>query len=215
MSMDGRIPLGEAARRLRISRRRAQALVSSGQLPAEKVGIQWLVSADAVRRHQHTSVGKPGRPLTQAGAWDELIEAERRQPCHDPDMDSLRRRLRPRARHRDYYVHPGVVETLRSHDGVVLSGRDAAAHVGAPVDDRDVDAYIRASDAGALVGSLRARIAQDEANVHLHVVDDEAWPFDKGQKFASAFVAWLDLEDREDRAAVALLDRISGGRRRT
>ena len=80
------------------------------------------------------------------------------------------------------------------------------------MDAGEVDAYIRKPDVDALVRELRAREAFDQANAHVHVVADEVWPFEPGQRFVMPWVAWLDLEDREDRAAVTLLERI-GGRR--
>jgi len=210
--MDGMVPLDEAARRLGVTHRRVQALVSSGQLPAERAGFQWLVPVTGLRRYQHTSVRRPGRPLTQAGAWTELADSPILQSRSASERDALRRRFRPRAQHRDFYVHPGALDMLRSDPGVVLSGRDAAAEAGAPVDASEIDAYIRERDSDALIGRVRARAAFDEANVHLHVVADDDWPFEPGKRFAPPLIAWLDLEDREDRAAVTLLDRLTGGR---
>jgi len=49
----------EAARELRVSVRRIQALIGAGKLPAQKIGRDWIISKvdlDLVR------VRKPGRP---------------------------------------------------------------------------------------------------------------------------------------------------------
>jgi hypothetical protein len=105
-----------------------------------------------------------------------------------------------------------VLEALRNNPNVVLSGRDAAVEAGVPVDAGDVDGYVRECDVGSLIRMVRAREVFDDANVHLHVVDDGVWPFEPGQRLAPPWVAWLDLEDSEDRAAVTFLDRLLGGR---
>jgi excisionase family DNA binding protein len=206
------VTLDEAARQLGVIRRRVQALVSSGQLPARKVGFQWLVPVGAIRRYQHTSMRQPGRPLTQARVWGDIANLKHALGFNREDLDLLRRRLRPRAQHRELFVHPGILEALRARHDIVLSGRDAAIEAGAPVDEGEIDAYLRRSDVDALIRQVRARDTFDQANVHLHVVADEVWPFEPGQRFVGPWVAWLDLEDRQDRAAVALLDRIVGGR---
>ena len=49
-------------------------------------------------------------------------------------------------------------------------------------------------------------------NLHLHVVDDSAWPFAEDQRYVEGWAAWLDLADGGDRAADRLLDRLMGGR---
>ena len=49
----------EAAKELRLSVRRIQALISAGKLPAQKIGRDWIIrkaDLDLVR------VRKPGRP---------------------------------------------------------------------------------------------------------------------------------------------------------
>ncbi|HUF33378.1 MAG TPA: hypothetical protein VMN58_09255 [Acidimicrobiales bacterium] len=106
-----------------------------------------------------------------------------------------------------------MLASLRADPGIVLSGRDAAAEAGAPVDPGgEIDAYVRRSGADALVRGVRAREVLENANLLLHVVDDDVWPFERGQRYAAPWVAWLDLEDRQDRAAGTLLDRLLGGR---
>ena len=204
------MPLDEAARRLGVTRRRVQALVSSGQIPARRVGLQWLVPAEVLGQYQHTSVRNPGRPLTQHGAWAEIGQLERRHPDTAPALDRIRRRVRPRANHIDVYVHPGVLHKLLDSATLVRSGRAAAVEAGVPVDLGDYDMYVRASEIAGLIAEVRASETFTGANVHLHVVDDDQWPFEPIQRFASLWVAWLDLEDRQDRAASTLLDRLGG-----
>jgi excisionase family DNA binding protein len=49
----------EASERLGVSQQRVQALIKNGQLPAEKVGRDWLIKEDDL---QKVSERKPGRP---------------------------------------------------------------------------------------------------------------------------------------------------------
>lgn len=206
------LSLEQAAHQLGVSRRRVDAMVLGGRLSAQRVGRQWVVSPEAVRRAAGLrSVG--GRPVGPKRAWA-LIEGL-------PDgvvggrsgLDRLRRKVRPRADHAMVYVHPGAMARLLG--GGVLGGLDAAAAIGAPVDVGTVhDVYLKASRASELLKAVGARPTEDGANVYVHVVDDEAWPFTEGHRAAAPWVGWLDLADREDRAADAVLDRLVGGRLR-
>lgn len=187
-------------------------MVVSGRLAAERYGRQWLVPARALQQALHTRQGR-GRPLRPATAWGQVSRLTDEARSGPEALDALRRRLRSRARHLDAYVHPKLLEYL--DDRAVLGGRDAAAHAGAPVDvDGERDLYVQASDVKSLIEMLRAKPTIDGANVTLHIVDDEAWSFAPGQRYVDPWVAWLDLADRDDRAADTLLDRLVGGRRR-
>lgn len=214
--MDESLTLGEAARRLGVTRRRVQAMVSSGILAAEKRGAQWFVPASALRATEHTRDPRPGRPLTARTAWEYIgsLSAEGPRFAATGKLDTFRKRVRHRAKHRAYYVHPGLLEELRQHPGVVLGGRDAAATAGVPVDPGDIDIYLAGSDADTILGQVGARPAVGKANVFAHVVPDDVWPFSPDQCHADPWVAWLDLEDRQDRSAITLLDRLIGGRAR-
>jgi len=203
------LTLTEAAERLGVSRRRVDALVLAGQLAGERVGRQWVVPAVAVRRAEHTRWRAPGRPLAQLSAWKLLAAG----PSKDVELDWTRRRLRARARHREFYVHPGMLARLRDDARLVLGGREAASAFGAPVDSgEEFDAYVRAGQLEAFLEEYVATEVVEGANLHLHVVEDAAWPFDDDSRLAGPWVAWLDLADRQDRAADALLDRLIGVR---
>lgn len=209
----GLLTLGQVAGHLGVSRRRAQALVQRGQLPAERLGWQWFVSRSAIERAENSRVAKPGRPLGAESAW-RLIRSVCDGDAHlaAREMDAFRRRVHGRADHRRLYVHPSVVRELLSDAAVVVSGADAAAEAGAPLDEPQVhDVYVRAADADRLNSAFAGR-PDDDGNIALHAVEDRAWPFDEGQRFAPAWVAWLDLEDRRERGADLLLDRLIGGR---
>lgn len=111
-------------------------------------------------------------------------------------------------------MHPGLLDALRHAPGVVLGGRDAAGVAGAPVDPVAIDVYLKESAAEGALDAVGAVPAFGNANVFAHIVEDDSWPFDPGQRHVDAWVAWLDLEDRRDRAAQTLLDRLIGGRLR-
>jgi excisionase family DNA binding protein len=49
----------EASERLGISQQRVQALIKSGQLPAEKVGRDWLIKDDDLALVSERKAGRP------------------------------------------------------------------------------------------------------------------------------------------------------------
>jgi hypothetical protein len=186
-------------------------MVFNGQLPAERIGHQWVVAAASVRAVDRNMWREPGRPMAQASAW-ELFDHGKvlGDLSHPADLDRVRRRLRSRARHLGLYVHPSLLRRMHEDSRSVMGGRSAAGHLGVPVDEGSVvDAYVRASDEQDLLRELAAREVVDEANLHLHIVDDSAWPFSEDQRYVEGWVAWLDLADGQDRAADTLLDRLT------
>jgi excisionase family DNA binding protein len=209
-----RLTLTEAGVRLGVSRRRVEAMVQAGQMPAERLGRQWTVSAGALRAVEHNRWRNAGRPLGQSSAWKLLNEElTLRAPTTTIQLDRLRRRLRARARHFGLRIHPSLLGRLGEDGRVVLGGRLAAENAGAPTDPGDsVDAYVRDSDVNGILTQYAARQVAEGANVRLHVISDDIWPFDPGQRYVDAWVAWLDLADIQDRAADPLFDRLAGGR---
>lgn len=193
------LSLNEAAQALGVSRRRVQALVEKGQLPAHRVGGRWLVEAADVNQ-RHRTVAHRGRPLHASTAWNEL--AHRTLPRDSSQQDAFRRRVLTRAHHRDAYIHPSLIVDLRKDERLVLGGRDAADADGVPVgiSDDDLDVYLREADLDELSHMHVIRFEPAKANLHLHVVEAGAWPFMVDQRFTPLLVAWLDLADRGDRA---------------
>src|SRR5207249_9811609 len=159
--MDDGLTLDEAGRRLGVTRRRVQAMVSAGILPAEKRGAQWFVPASALRVADHNRDPRPGRPLAARTAWERIrsLAAEGPPLAAVGDLDDIRRRVRPRAKHLSYYVHPALLDELRQHPGLVLGGRDGAAAAGAPVDPGGVDVYVADSTVAAVLDDVVARPA--------------------------------------------------------
>jgi excisionase family DNA binding protein len=192
------LSLDETAQALNVTRRRAQALVEKGQLRAHRVGGRWLIEAADVYQRRR-SVARRGRPLKASTAWTQLEHAT--LPRVDSEQDSFRRLLLPRAEHRNAYVHPSLIPEVRRDDRHVLGGRDAADAAGLPVglSDEDLDVYLRAAHLEELANTHVVRFEVAKANLHLHVVPADAWPFTVDQRYTSLLVAWLDLADRGDR----------------
>lgn len=58
----------EAAERIGVSRARVLQLIAEGQLPARRLGSQWVVRAQDVDAFERQPVGYPkGRPRTEGG----------------------------------------------------------------------------------------------------------------------------------------------------
>ena len=211
-----RLSLSEAAHQLGVSSKRVYAMLRAGQLPGERRGSQWTVPAVAVRNLDHNIWRGPGRPLAQSSAW-KLLRKElfAQAPQSLAELDGLRRRLRARSRHLEVFVPTGLLDRLRDDRRIVLGGRDAALELGTPLDLLEsVDVYIHCSDLERLLLDYAAVEVPEGANVHLHVIVDEDWPFDGDQRWVDGWTAWLDLADARDRAADTLLDRLIGGRLR-
>lgn len=55
----------QAAKRLKVSRQRVQALIQSGALPAERFGKAWAIPEQAITEYKPKPIGYPkGRPRT-------------------------------------------------------------------------------------------------------------------------------------------------------
>jgi excisionase family DNA binding protein len=205
----------EVAKALGVSPARVRQLIERGDITAERFGTQWSVPKRALGRYERTRWRRSGRPFTQVTAWrqlDQLVD-ELRGSISVERLDEMRRRLRPRASHQYLYVHPSLVSELVNSRDAVSSGRKSAARHGLPVDETEpVDVYLRSSALESFERDLRPRHVADGENVRLHVVDDEAWPFEPLEEIAPLWVAWLDLADEGDRAADTVLDRLVGGR---
>ena len=73
------------------------------------------------------------------------------------------------------------------------------------------EVYVRAGDVVDLIDRYALDEDADRPNAILHVVDDEAWPFDDQQQIASWAVVAVDLLDADDersqRAGRELIER--------
>ena len=68
------VTLTQAAERLNVSAKAIQKLIERGNLNAERIGNRWVLHIDEVNQSQRVR-GKPGRPLTQAAAWQAISNA--------------------------------------------------------------------------------------------------------------------------------------------
>jgi len=211
---DELLTLTEVAKRLNVSRRRVEAMVQAGQMPANRLGWQWAIPVEGLRAFENNGLRSAGRPLSEVSSWRIIREGlAAHQRFGKDELDRLRRRLRSRARHIDCYVHPGLLKRVEKDQRGVLGGRSAASDVGAPVESSDsLDIYLREEDRSSFEKDYAVHPTFAGANLFLHVVGNEVWPFEQSCRFVDGFVAWLDLADREDRAADTLLDRLVGGR---
>lgn len=204
----------QAAKELMVSPRRARAMAQSGLLRAEKLGNRWAVTIDALDHAANNLTGLAGRPFSQSTSWRIIQEGlAEHNGLDSTDIDRLRRRLRSRAEHRDYYMHPGVAKRAELDPRVVVGGQVAAIAAGVPIDDSGSrDFYVREDELASFVSEYSLRAVAAGANLHLHLVNVNDWPFEIGCHLADPFVAWLDLADRSERSATTLLDRLVGGR---
>jgi len=193
------VTLAEAGERLNVSAKAVQKLIERGNLNAERIGNRWVLQLDEVNRWQRVR-GKPGRPLTQAAAWEAIHTAA---ISSDPDArDAFRRWVRPRAKHVGGYAHPSILEDLRNDFDIVLSGRDAADQLDMPAGATvgQIQMYLMWSKYNDLIARRQVQVPTVRANLFMHVVNDDQWPFASRQRYTDAIVTWLDLADSGDRA---------------
>jgi hypothetical protein len=201
------VSLQTAADMLGVSRRRAQVFVDENLLAGYMVGSSRAINVDDIRHVARVRRHVAGKPLTTDHAWRVIAGLN---PSDMEQLDADRRRVRTRAEHYPWYVHPSVVRRIRNgHDRRrVLSGSDAAAAHDVPVGGPDglLHVYIRASDRLQLEDEARPEArSPSTANVIVHAVPDADWPF-HGERFAGLNVAWLDMADHDERGERMVLD---------
>lgn len=202
--------VAQAAEELGVSERRVRQMLADGVLAGERVGRVWVIDASqlpAVERLRR----QVGRPWSASSAWGVLALADGKDPGLSPVEKSRARkrlgnglegivgRLAARAEVQRFYAHPGVLDRLARADEVVLGGASAAAEYDVDLLARDgVEAYVRFSDRDALVSRFALDRDAERPNVVMRIVDDEAWPFDKGQRVADRAIVAVDLLESDD-----------------
>lgn len=98
---------------------------------------------------------------------------------------------------------PALIADVRHNERHVLGRRDAADAAGLPVGRTgyDLDVYLRAADLDELTDAHLVRFDATKPNLHRHIVPARASPFTVNQRFTPLLVDWLELGDRNDRAA--------------
>lgn len=195
--------MDRAASILGVSPIQVRRLIAAGELRAERFGRSWQVDLDSVHRYDDLRPSV-GRPHGAKRSWDLL---GRRHPSSMDEARQLAVEARRRARRRLARVSPGELPQLLSSDQVVASGTAAAAHHGAPVQDRPPHAvYVRQSDLDQVASKHDLRFEDGEPNVVVRVVPDAVWPFADDQRYANPVITLVDLiDDRDDRSAREVL----------
>lgn len=194
---DVRVSVAEAAEVLGVHPQRIHQRIREGSLPAEKVGNQWAVEMNDLRRiRRHAG---PGRPLSSKSAWDLLAVAAGDHAASklSPSARSRARSrlarllalassaeledaaahlvhaLRNRAERALFVASPRDLPDVRDDERVHLSG------VSLPESNMSVGAvaegYVSADDVDALVDDyLLSPAPRSRANVIFHVVHADA-----------------------------------------
>jgi excisionase family DNA binding protein len=187
------VSVAEAAALLGVHPQRVHQRIREGSLPAEKVGHQWAVQRDDLRRiMNHTG---PGRPLSSKSAWDLLAVAAGGQAAADLSP-SARSRARLRLRNLLIHVSSAQLDDAAAQLGHALRNRAVRAlFVASPRDLPDVrhddrvhlsgvslpesnmssgsvaEGYVSSDDLDRLVNDyLLSPAPRSRANVILHVV---------------------------------------------
>lgn len=190
---DVHLSVAEAAEVLSVHPQRIHQRIREGSLPAEKVGNQWAVEMNDLRRIKHHA--GPGRPLSSKSAWDLLAVAagDRAASKLSP---SARSRARSRLRSLLAHASSAELEDAAAHLVHALRNRaERALFVASPRDLPDVrddgrvhlsgvslpesnmsvgavaEGYVSADDVKALVDDyLLSPAPRSRANVIFHVV---------------------------------------------
>ena len=222
------ISIREAATTLGLSPARLRAMVSQGQLPAEKIVDRWVVERSAVEQRRKQKIPS-GRRFTPQNGWALLMLASGEDaPPLDPSVRSrlkralaleglqaLAPRLRGRAGISSYKAHPGEMPYVLEDRALVRSGISAAPALGLGLlAGREADGYLPQSQLQRFVSQHALFPAGVDGNVRLRVVPDEVWPILSGRSVAPEAAVALDLADELDpRSQVAgkkLLRKIDG-----
>jgi hypothetical protein len=199
------VDLAEAARRLRVPVARVEDMLEVGDLSGARVGDVWLVERRGVEQRRLT-VAPRGRPLAPHNAWAVLALLEGRRPAlpeeslrfvrrHvDRPLAELAPALRQRSARQVTTTTVEFVASLGRHPNVVLGGA-LAARVHGLIEDPPgpPELYVRRCDAAGLLDDLRRGAGARE--VVIHIVGDDLWPFERGERWVGPAVAVVDLWD--------------------
>lgn len=218
--------VAEAAAALDVDARRVRALISRGQLPAEKVGSMWLVAPAAVdaRRRERPSAGRPLSPQlvwwmlahldgalndggsAPTGPTDRRVRHRLRSvEASSPDVERWGSWLRRRGAPRRVWFHPGVVDRVVTDRRVVRP--DLSGILGLPMADLG-SLYVAAADFDDLRSALHGTVgSDDEAAIPMMVVPEmfDGPPWRKHVAAAALVDLVGDADARVAHAAQTLL----------
>jgi len=212
------VSIREAATSLKLSPARVRAMVSRGQLPAEKIADRWVLERRAVEQRRRQDAPR-GRRFTPQNAWGILMLASGEDsPQLDPSVRSrlkralaleeikaLAPRLRGRAAVSSYGAHPGEIPYLLEDDALVRSGISAADSLELGLlPAQEADGYIAQSQVHDFISKHALSSDGLNRNVKLRVVPDDAWLALSGRIIAPRAAVALDLaEELDSRSRVA------------
>jgi excisionase family DNA binding protein len=190
----------EAANRLGVDRSRVQALISAGELRAEKVAGSWLIPMSELERRAR-SENAGGRPWSQHRAWAFLRAVEKGE-VSPRDLRRHAWQLRRRARRVELDVLPELESQLLDDERVLVGGVQAGSRFGAAVRPQfPADLYVAERDLDAVIAAHHL-LAADVPRVVLHVVDDSEGAASAQESGAVPLAAaWLDMFEAGDRSA--------------
>lgn len=162
--IEGWLSVGEAATQLSISVQRVRQLLHAGELEGRKGPGGWIVADNSVRARMEAPRAA-GRPLSSRMAWLVIVQllAADSLPEFAAEMESDRRerhRLRNllvhggldrdwtfwlsrRADVAQYWVHPGLIQSVLNDERISVSGVGVAAAAGAEIAGGEVsDLYL-------------------------------------------------------------------------
>ncbi|WP_325048312.1 helix-turn-helix domain-containing protein [Intrasporangium calvum] len=191
------VSVAEAAQMLGVHSQRVHQRIRQGSLAAEKIGNQWAIERDELRRLKHHA--GPGRPLSAKSAWDLLAVAAgdeassglspsarsrarsrlRNLLVHGSSADleeaaaHIVKALRNRAERALFAASPRDLPDLREDNRVHLSG--VSLHESGLSFGDVAEAYVSSDNLNALVDDyLLSPAPRSRANVILHVVPSDA-----------------------------------------
>ena len=216
------VSVAEAAEILGVHPQRIHQRIREGSLPAEKVGNQWAVDMDDVRRIRHHV--RPGRPLSSRSAWNLLAVAANdvaASQLNPSDRSRARSRLRNllvhassaefedaaallvhalrnRAERALFFASPRDLPDVRDDQRVHISGVSLPeSHISA---GDVVEGYVYGDDLDALVDDyLLSPAPRARANVIFHVVasDSKSPAFAIDSVARSPLVLAVDLAEHD------------------
>ena len=226
----GVVSVAQAAERLGVSVPRIHQRIADGSLIAERIGSQWVVDERSLLHIQERS--KPGRPHSARSAWAVIAVAEndrdrlrpsgpaawaraRKQlkrllePAEVPASSekgvgdlavSIRSLFRHRAERRQCRAAPADLADLRADDRWAMIVDLGASGIASA----DVEGYLGESEVAGVMKDYLLVEASSEANVVLHLIPDEQYPYPNSRLRLAADLAEHRGPREEARAAELL-----------
>jgi excisionase family DNA binding protein len=221
------LSVAEAASRLGLDGSRVRQLLRSGALPGQKVGRDWVVSAEAVAEVADRPSGN-GRPPAPRRAWAllDLLDggvAEWLDPVARSQMRATARAvgamgpaewlraLRGREDRLAVAGHRAAVSRLLASEDVWPAGPSVAESIGADlvVSQFVPEVYVAAEKWDRMVDALHLRVRAEISDVWVRL-PRQVWPFGpSGPGRAALAASLLDGEWRAGRAGAEILNSLA------